>query len=316
MAKISIIIPVYNVENYIARCLDSVLGQSFADFEVICIDDGSTDSSGKILDDYAEKDKRIKPFHISNKGVSNARNYGLDMMTGEWFAFVDADDWIEEDYLKILYDNAFKNNCSVSACSFQRNFQYTVGVDKVNIVTELINSQKECIHNFICSKNSMQGMVWNKLYLADKHKDVRFDVRLKVNEDCLYTYEIMKNCQRAYYCSMQLYHWFFRKESACHTRIIKKDFSAANVFLDIYNKTQSMNDAEVDKALKSNYVKAVVKMLLFARYKVSEQDVIEAKKQCKKWKKDIWEGFGKKEKVKYVLAVYLPPFLRLWLYKK
>lgn len=103
---ISVIVPVYNVEKYLTRCIDCILNQSFTDFEVLLIDDGSTDQSGKICDSYSEKDSRIKVFHQANKGVSSARNLGLDYIQGDWLTFADADDYMEENWLQDFYIHA------------------------------------------------------------------------------------------------------------------------------------------------------------------------------------------------------------------
>ena len=100
--QVSIIIPVYNSENTLRRCLNSVLAQTFTDFECLLVDDGSTDDSGRICDEYAEKDKRFRVFHKENGGVSSARNVGLDNASGEWITFVDSDDWIEGSFLDSL----------------------------------------------------------------------------------------------------------------------------------------------------------------------------------------------------------------------
>lgn len=305
MAEISIIVPVYNVQDYIKRCLDSILAQNFSDFEVICVDDGSKDSSGSICDEYAGKDSRIKVFHIENGGVGKARNYGLQKMCGNWFAFIDADDWIEQDYLMCLYDCAIKNACTVSACNFQRNTEYTVGCNREKNGKIILNSSAECIHNFICSKDSMQGMIWNKLYKSDVYKHIRFEAGMKVNEDCLYTYEIMKLCQKACYCQLELYHWFFRTESACHTKTIDKDFAPAEVFMRLYNETLCLQDAEVSDKLKKNYVGYVLKILLHAKYKRSDSDVKMARRQCKAWRKDVWSYMTVKERLKYIIAMYI-----------
>lgn len=105
MPKVSVIIPVYNAEKYLRKCLDSVLAQSFADFEVLLINDGSTDGSGKICDDYAQKDARVKVFHKENGGVSSARNLGLDNATGDWIVFVDSDDYVEKNYFEVINNN-------------------------------------------------------------------------------------------------------------------------------------------------------------------------------------------------------------------
>ncbi|GMO37902.1 MAG: hypothetical protein Ta2B_17610 [Termitinemataceae bacterium] len=120
MPVISVIIPVYNVEHYLRRCLDSVLAQTFTDFECILIDDGSPDKSPAICDEYAKKDSRFVVIHQANAGVSAARNAGLDIAQGEWITFVDSDDWIEPDMLRVLYQNAVKHQSDVSVCGVQR----------------------------------------------------------------------------------------------------------------------------------------------------------------------------------------------------
>ena len=103
MPKISVIVPVYKAEKYICRCVDSILAQTFTDFELLLIDDGSPDNSGAICDEYAASDSRVKVFHKENGGVSSARNVGLDNACGEWITFVDADDWIAETFIAGLY---------------------------------------------------------------------------------------------------------------------------------------------------------------------------------------------------------------------
>ena len=105
MPKISVIVPVYNVEKYLHRCVDSILAQTFTDFELLLINDGSKDSSGVICDEYAAKDSRVLVFHKENGGVSSARNMGLDNAKGEWISFVDSDDWVEKEYLETLYQD-------------------------------------------------------------------------------------------------------------------------------------------------------------------------------------------------------------------
>ena len=103
--KISIICPVYNVEKYLPRCIDSILSQSFKDFELLLVDDGSLDNSGNICDEYANNDDRIRVFHKKNGGVSSARNFGLKHACGEWISFVDTDDWVDSDFLEPISSN-------------------------------------------------------------------------------------------------------------------------------------------------------------------------------------------------------------------
>lgn len=117
---ISIIVPVYNVEKYLNRCLDSILNQTFTDFELILVDDGSTDNSGIICDEYKTKDNRIKVIHKENGGLSSARNAGLDIARGRYIGFVDSDDFISKDMYQILYNEAEKNKADMIMCEFKK----------------------------------------------------------------------------------------------------------------------------------------------------------------------------------------------------
>ena len=149
--KISVIVPVYNAEKYLHRCIDSILAQTFSDFELLLIDDGSTDKSGDICDEYAKKDKRIRVFHKENGGVSSARNVGLDNARGEWITFCDADDWVEKDWLlKFSKDfdidivvqgfyihekgNVLKNEIPINVCGKYHRTNYAQYLDFLNEV--------------------------------------------------------------------------------------------------------------------------------------------------------------------------------------
>lgn len=108
--KISVIVPVYNVEKYLSLCIDSILSQTFTDFELLLVDDGCTDKSGEICDGYAKTDARIKVFHTENRGVSAARNLGIKEASADWICFVDSDDWVEKKFLSDLYGNGFSQD--------------------------------------------------------------------------------------------------------------------------------------------------------------------------------------------------------------
>ena len=141
MCKISIIVPVYNVENYISRCIDSILSQTFADWECLLIDDGSTDNSGDICDAYSKKDQRFIVCHKENGGVSSARNEGIEMSKGEWITFIDADDWILPEYLEHFIAEKLDNK----VCLFVSSLTYTDGGDfnnKKKIKTGVFTSDK------------------------------------------------------------------------------------------------------------------------------------------------------------------------------
>ena len=123
MAEISIIVPVYQVEKYIRQCIESILAQTFTDFELILVDDGSKDNSGKICDEYAEKDKRIRVIHKENDGLSDARNKGLDNASGNYFMFVDGDDYISPNMAECLYKKISEAKADIAACNYRYIFE-------------------------------------------------------------------------------------------------------------------------------------------------------------------------------------------------
>ncbi len=122
--KVSIIVPVYNVEKYLKRCLDSLISQTLKDIEIICVNDGSKDNSDKILEEYARKDSRIIIINQENQGISVARNNGMDIAKGKYVGFVDSDDWVDSDFFEKLYNAAEKNNAQMAVCSIIRLNEY------------------------------------------------------------------------------------------------------------------------------------------------------------------------------------------------
>jgi len=245
MDKISIIIPVYNVEPYIRKCLDSVINQTHKNIEILCIDDGSTDSSGKICDEYAESDNRIKVFHKENGGLSSALNAGLEMFTGDYLGFVDSDDWIEPDMFEILYNTAKNEGVPISVAGYFKDTD-TESIPVVNmervpngvISTKnmLLYSLKRDYYMSFCS------YVWNKLYSAKviKTSELSFDNDIKYGMDVLFYYTLVlsQKCTGVY-TNKPLYHYLQRKTAISKSGSIdiKTDILAA------YKKAEElMND--------------------------------------------------------------------------
>ena len=303
--RISVIVPIYNVEIYLAKCLNSILEQTYSNLEVLCIDDGSQDASGTVCDEYARRDSRVKVYHVRNNGVSSARNYGLSLATGDWFCFVDADDWLDKEYISRLYSLAKDNDCDLAACDLLEIYGESFARKEDEEKLIFFESPQECVHNFICNENSMHGRCLNKLYRADKFKDIRFCEELKINEDCLYTYEVMIRCSRAVLTTKPYYFLLVRPDSACHKKPQAADFSAANVFLTLYEKTIASDDEQVLLTLKMNYVNAAVRVLFFAKYNKNNREVYEARHKCREWRKDVWKYLEFKDKLKYILAMYV-----------
>lgn len=220
-SKISIIIPVYNVEQYISRCIDSLLNQVYEDLEFIFIDDGSIDNSGRILDERAAEDKRIKVIHKKNGGVTSARLEGVKSATGEWIGFVDGDDYIEPDMYSRLINNAINNNALISHCGYQmvfpsrKDYYHDTGVIKVQ---DHITGLKDLL-----SGTLIEPGIWNKIYhksLFEKllHSD-KMDYNIKINEDLLMNYYLFNYCEASVFEDFCPYHYIVRLGSAANSEI-------------------------------------------------------------------------------------------------
>lgn len=200
--KISVIVPVYKVEQYLPRCIDSILAQTFTDFELLLIDDGSPDNSGKICDEYAKKDERIRVFHKENGGVSSARNLGLDKARGEWIAFVDSDDILFPDSLSIYNKEATSNVCDLYIYGFTICFSQDKSLQKESGV-EYISDSIEVIKSLLRYKR--QPTLWNKLYKASLIGKLRFDSSLKVGEDMIFNIKYISQCNCIKTCNDIVY---------------------------------------------------------------------------------------------------------------
>ena len=163
--KVSVIVPVYNVEKYLRKCLDSLVNQTFSDYEVILVNDGSTDNSQNIIDEYASKYPCIKSLKKDNGGMSSARNVGLDVATGDYYAFVDSDDFVELDFLEKMYNKAIKEESDVVICDY-----YALNEEEKRMIKCHMNFSPEQKREYLLSP----PMVWSKLIKKDILKKVRF----------------------------------------------------------------------------------------------------------------------------------------------
>ena len=219
MCNISIIIPVYNTEKYLSLCIESILSQSFGDFELLLVDDGSIDNSGKICDEYAEKDSRIRVFHKENGGVSSARNLGLDNAKGEWVYFVDSDDELLPGGLQILA-NGINSDCDIVLGGYNK---YNDAGELVNTFHEgerLIFSKEKSlstIYQFHSDNYPYLGYMWLRLFRRDiiQEKSIRFDSDITIKEDTLFSVKyICRSNGKTWFDSTPVYKYKMRGESA------------------------------------------------------------------------------------------------------
>ena len=210
MPEISVIVPVYNVERYLTRCIDSILAQTYQNFELILVDDGSTDGSGTLCDSYMKKDSRIKVIHKKNGGLSDARNSGIDAAEGEFLSFIDSDDWVRPDFLNILHGNAVQYGADVSVVNLHK--EYDDGrIEKLNRVSEELLSREEALQN-LYRIGIYINVACNKLYKSALFSDIRYPVG-KLHEDGFTTYKLLYKANRVYYSDADLYCYYQRSGS-------------------------------------------------------------------------------------------------------
>lgn len=217
--EISVIVPVYNARQYLAKCIDSILSQTFTDFELLLIDDGSPDRCGEICDEYARKDRRIRVFHQENKGVSAARNVGMEAMTGRYLAFIDADDWAYPDYLRYLYEALPMNGGSGLIVQGFRCFDARGADMQVKSLPNRLYEEKD-FGRAICECNLAEwGYSASKLYKVDviRNNHLRFDTRIHCLEDLLFMYRYLFHCDYLLLGDRQEYAYIRHLDSISHT---------------------------------------------------------------------------------------------------
>lgn len=211
---VSVIVPVYKVEQYLNRCVSSIIRQSYANLEIILVDDGSPDRCPQLCDEWALQDSRIKVIHKENGGLSDARNAGIKKACGKYICFVDSDDYISSKFVETLYELIHMYNTDISAVSLKEvssiNQENVVSSHAENIVFEGEAALKELFSN-----DTFANYAWNKMYKRDLFEDVKFPVGRKM-EDLGTTYKLLLKAERIAYSTEVLYYYFQREDSILH----------------------------------------------------------------------------------------------------
>lgn len=203
---ISLIIPVYNVEKYLSKCLETVLGQTYRNLEIILVDDGSEDQSGKLCDEYAGQDARIQVIHKKNGGLSSARNAGLESATGEYIVFVDSDDFLDENYVSYLYEVLIKTGADMSICQMtefcngKSEEKICNGEEQIEILTP-----EAALKRFLLQKN-LFASAWCKMYKKELFSDVRYPVGY-IYEDMAVIHLLFLKSEKIVWSNQKLYYY-------------------------------------------------------------------------------------------------------------
>lgn len=210
---ISVIIPVYNVENYIKKCINSVLIQTYRNLEIILVDDGSKDKSGTMCDDFEKKDSRIKVIHKTNGGLSDARNFGIEKASGKYIMFIDSDDFIDKKMIEILFNNIKKTESDISICGVRIIKEGKKYINKKEYTNDVkILTQNEVYENLYNDKALETVVAWNKLYKRKIFDVIRYP-KGKIHEDAFIIHYLINNAKKIVYTSDKLYYYIRRKDS-------------------------------------------------------------------------------------------------------
>ena len=256
---ISIIVPVYNVDKYLDRCIESIRNQTIKNLEIILVDDGSTDNSSAICDSYAKIDKRIKVIHKENGGISSARNKGLECASGDYIGFVDSDDYISSVMYEYLYELLVNNKASVSCVrEILVNEDEEVTFDD-KMKDAIVMNNKDALKELLKGK-VVNDFVWNKLYRRELFNDIRFPLDRKY-EDLATTYKIIRKSNRVVYSDIKLYAYVKRENSA--TNNFKRDN-----FIDYHDMViERYNDLLVNNSDLLDYIDASMIVSIVSEFK-------------------------------------------------
>ena len=254
MAKISVVIPVYNVKQYLMECVNSVLHQSFSDFQIILIDDGSTDGSGELCDSIKDTNSKITVIHQKNGGLSAARNTGIEWTLNnsecEWISFVDSDDWVHKDYLKLLYEAATENHAKVSVCEFTKTEHRKLQDAEYSNPSIEVWSAEEA---YTLKTNGPAAYAWNKLYSVDCFEALRYPVG-KYWEDLYLTHKILLPLKSIPVVRVPLYYYYTNPQGIIHSKWSDRhsDYYESNALFMDYVK--SHGNASFYRKMLNNYV--------------------------------------------------------------
>ena len=252
-SKISVIIPVYNVEQYLEKCLDSILNQTYKNIEIILVNDGSIDKSGLICDEYSRKYNNIKVFHKENGGVSSARNLGIDNATGQYLAFIDPDDYIDANMYEILVEKIVETNSDIAMCSFVY-VKENENIVEDNSDETLVFDKEEVLRRYYTAiKPFNASFLFNKLFKKELFKEVRLDTELIIQEDTEVLLRIFNNISSIVYVGIPLYFYLIREGAATEGKISKGKLTTDISLFKIYKYTEENLPKYKSNAL-ANYV--------------------------------------------------------------
>lgn len=270
---VSIIMPIYNVEKYLDKCIQSVLSQTYKNMEIILVDDGSSDNSPKICDKYASMDERVKVIHKQNGGMSDARNAGLEIALGKYIEFVDSDDYMAENMVETLYKNICEYNADISLCSHYIVREETMVTDASYEKNVYTNSQ--VIEEFLLD-TKIRSYVWNKMFKASLFEKIKFQ-KGRVFEDLLVIPMLFAEASKIIFDDTPLYYYVQREGSVLHTQTPELRTAYIEATFEVYEFIKS-KFANMEKFYNYNIAHITINTYndigLFGMYELKETEIV------------------------------------------
>lgn len=314
--KISVIVPIYNVEKYLIRCVESILNQTYKNLEIILVDDGSPDKCPTICDEFAKKDSRIIVVHKKNGGLSDARNAGLDIATGEYIGFVDSDDYISENMYEVLLQRILKNDADMAICNYLSVDENYELVSEKNVVLP-IEDGSSTFDDFMKGYTGKYGwyyvVAWNKLYKRKLFNKLRYPLGKK-HEDEFLIHHILDQCEKIECVREGLYYYMQRPGSIMAEQFNIKNLDLGDALIDQYYFAKTKH-----YTILKNYV---VKRLSYKMENWKDKGERDEKYQAKYhelrkkakfllYEKTAWEDYSMRTKIYYRLELLHPEFAKM-----
>lgn len=304
--KLSIIVPVYNSDKYIAKCIESIISQKYENIELILIDDGSTDNSLTIMKKYKDKDKRVFVYSNTNHGVSYTRNYGLEKSTGEYITFVDSDDYVDEDMYVEMINTLENEKTDMVICTYKKVIDESISINnkmpkskKLNGIDEAFTYLKNEQYNYISN-------IWNKIYLKKKIKN-KFNENYYIGEDLLFNCQYLLNTNTIYYMDKPFYNYTIQNSSLSH-KVTTKTITAIKAFDEIINTVEKkISEHNIDDLYREQFRFA---NLIIKKYKKLDE---KNKNYIKKTRKKLFFKILKSKNISFIRKI--KTILKMYFFK-
>lgn len=311
---ISIVVPVYNVKQYLPACIDSMLAQTYRNLEIILVDDGATDGSGEICDQYMEKDKRIRVIHKPNGGVSSARNAGIDAATGALIGFVDSDDTIAPEMYQTLYSDICQYSADIAHCGCE--IIWNGRVQLRNGTGECLIYERDQGLRELLAGRKIEPSLCNKLYRVELFQNIRLNENVCVNEDFLANYYLFSGAKRTVFHDVCLYHYIHREGSCTMSGFGEKKLDqitvARMIKADMENRFPELRDYGT-RRLVSALISVYNHSLPYSEYGELRENIVS---ELKRMRRKIIKGkvFGDSQKVAVAIMTTFPGVYRAMLW--